>query len=51
MPDSHAACIALESDSAEQAIKDNDLIIYTYATPFFNVPIFVRDYIKSKRGL
>ena len=45
--DENAECIALESDRAAQAIKENDFIIYAYPTQYSNAPIFVRDYIKK----
>ncbi len=49
--DPSAACIALESDCAEQAILDNDLILYAYPTQYSNAPIFVRNYIKKHPAL
>lgn len=45
--DPNAACIALEDDRAEQAMMDDDFIIYAYPTQYSNAPILVRDYIKK----
>lgn len=51
MLDSDAGSIALESDDAEQAIRDNDFVIYAYPTQYSNAPIFVRDYIEMHPAL
>lgn len=51
MLDRHGACVALENDDAQQAIRDHDFIIYAYPTQYSNAPIFVRDYIKTHPDL